>query len=304
MRSVCLLVVLAGCGSAADPDPAPRKKASRLLDQIRPLEPASSSTLAGSCAVHGVELIYVVDNQDHLLSFDPDKLPVAASGSGVGGISPLRLVGTLTCSRTSHPHSMAVDRNGIAWIVYSDGQLYPVSIDDARCGPATRATGPGAPSTFGMGFATAGSGSTDETLYVMPRHPAALGTLDLPHVPPRWTAIGALDGDPELTGTGDGALFGYFPDGKPGFVQQIDPRTAARIGERYPVPLPAGSVEAWAVAQSGGKIYEFVTVGDDTAVHSIRRKTGEHRIELDHVPYRIVGAGVSTCAPELERAVP
>jgi len=68
------------------------------------------------------------------------------------------------------------------------------------------------------------------------------------------------------------------------------------LGARSSVPAD-GFVDAWAVAHSGGMIYEFVTLDGNSTVHSIRRKTGEHAVVLEHLPYRIVGAGVSTCAP-------
>jgi len=32
---------------------------------------------------------------------------------------------------------MSVDRHGVAWVVYSDGELFKVAIDDAKCTPTT-----------------------------------------------------------------------------------------------------------------------------------------------------------------------
>ena len=61
---------------------------------------------------------------------------------------------------------MAVDRTGIAYVVFSpSGELFRVSTATAACEPTPFVSGQGGfSSTFGMGF----SGDTDggETLYV------------------------------------------------------------------------------------------------------------------------------------------
>ncbi len=250
------------------------------------------------CATQGVELIYVVDNERHLMSFDPTKLAT----------NPFRLVGTLACApRQHHPFSMAVDRQGIAWVLYEDGSLYRVSILDGHCVGVGHAAGRDVPKTYGMGFATDGPNATTETLYVAANDATGrFAKLDVSTSPPTWIPIGTIavtqHSSPELTGTGDGALFGYFATAKPGFVQQVDPSSGALIGEQHALPL--ADPQGWAVAHSGGMIYEFVTIDDNSQIHSIRRKTGEHALVKEHLPTRIVGAGVSTCAPELERAAP
>jgi hypothetical protein len=48
--------------------------------------------------------------------------------------------------------------------------------------------------------------------------------------------------------------------------------------------------------------YIFVTNGSRSTVRAIDRKTGDYKVVMDNIPYRIVGAGVSTCAPEKDGA--
>ncbi|MBA2544434.1 MAG: hypothetical protein H0V17_32630, partial [Deltaproteobacteria bacterium] len=61
-----------------------------------------------TCGANDVELIYTVSSDRALLSFDPKKLPG----------DPFRKIGELSCDRSSSPFSMAVDRTGIAWVLY------------------------------------------------------------------------------------------------------------------------------------------------------------------------------------------
>jgi len=43
------------------------------------------------------------------------------------------------------------------------------------------------------------------------------------------------------------------------------------------------------------------TATGSNEAHAIHRKTGKHELVVSHSPHRIVGAGVSTCAPLLEK---
>lgn len=249
-----------------------------------------------TCGANDVELIYVVENDRTLLAFDPRKLPN----------DPFRRIGTLACSDTTTPFSMAVDRTGLAWVLYSSGAVHRVSIHDARC--LEKAARPeGAPRAFGMGFVTDGPKETTEKLFVVaaddenPR----LATIDTAVFPTRWTNIGKIDAEnarsPELSGTSEGKLYGYFP-GNPGrgFVSEIA-RTGKLTGKRWPLPGDEGTVNAWAFAFWGDVFYVFLTLDGVNEVHAISRKTGKHDTVVAKGAHRIVGAGVSTCAPLLEK---
>ena len=248
---------------------------------------------SSTCAIKGVELIYVVDTDHNLLSFDPQKLPD----------DPFHLIGKLTCETAGQPFSMAVASDGVAWVLYNTGRIYRVSILDAHCSKAGDPED--GPDTFGMGFAT--DGPTSEKLYVAANDDSKkLAYLDTTKSPPTWNPITTIaanqERNPELTGTADGKLFGYFPDETSGgFVQELDPKTGSAIGKRMPLAAQGGEIEAYAFAHWGGVFYVFSTVDHTPAVHAIHRKTGKYELIRARVPYEIVGAGVSTCAPELER---
>ncbi|HEY5936026.1 MAG TPA: hypothetical protein VIU61_15360, partial [Kofleriaceae bacterium] len=250
-----------------------------------------------SCEADGVELIYVVDSANNFLSFDPRKLPG----------DPFHLIGKLNCGRAfGSPFSMSVDRRGVAWVVYDDGELYKVSITDAKCSRSGYSAGSSGSSTFGMGFVTDEAGGKTEKLYIANNDGShTMSTIDTTRSSPAATAVGRItateDQNPELTGTSEGKLFGFFPGSNaPSFVQEIDRKTGASRGTRWNLGTDALYISAYAFAHWGGTFYIFVTASGKTTVRTINRKTGDFKTVLDQVPYRITGAGVSTCAPELD----
>ncbi len=249
-----------------------------------------------TCGANDVELIYVVDADNRtLLSFNPRRLPA----------DPFKPIGALSCDSTVGPNSMAVDRTGIAWIGYNSGVLYQASLLDAHC--FSQAAAPdGAPAKkFGMGFVTDGPKATTEKLYVVEYGGKDVATIDTTAFPTRWVSQGKLaaarEYPPELTGTSEGRLYGFFPtETSRGYVQELD-RKGNAIGQRWNLPATKGHVGAWAFAFWGDVFYVFVTFDDTHEVHAIHRKTGKQELAVKSSAYRIVGAGVSTCAPLLER---
>lgn len=254
---------------------------------------------AEACAVHDVRLIYVVDDASRLWSFDPSKLPD----------DPFHEVGTLDCPSSTTPFSMAIDRTGIAWVVYSDGDVYRASIIDATCAPepVSGFTDDGVDILFGMGFVAERPGSATERLFIATDDDAReLAWLDTAKRPAPWMEVGTIKGrqssHPELTGTADARLYGYFPEHGAGFVQEIDRKTAALRGKRFSLGGDlTGTINAWAFAFWGGAFYMFTTIDANSTVRRIDRKTGKTAVVLEHLDQRIVGAGVSTCAPLMER---
>lgn len=247
----------------------------------------------GQCA-ETAELIYVVDSHDQLLSFDPRKLPS----------DPFKLIGVMNCDAAGSPFSMSVDRGGTAWVLYTGGELFEVSTIDAKCKPsgfkrvATR--------TFGMGFVTDVAGGKSEKLYVAANDGSHdLMTIDTTKDEPTATFTAKLpltSQHPELTGTSEGRLFGFFPSSSDAsFVQEIDRKSGAFVGTKWELGDRLAFVEAYAFAHWGGVFYIFVTSGAST-VRAVDRRTGAYQLVLDNLPYRITGAGVSTCAPERDQA--
>lgn len=242
------------------------------------------------------QLVYVVDTDENLLSFDPRLLPG----------DPFRRVGHLDCGDVGTPFSMAIDRDGTAWVLYQSGNVYEVEITDAKC-RATKFRSNGG--TFGMGYASDGQGAKTETLYIATNdYLHHLGTIDgdlARHDIGNLTAT--IDRNPELTGTGDGKLYGFYPVGVgiDSFIQEIDKSTGRGVGPTWSVGQ-LDDVVAYAFAQWGGVFYVFVTTdenaGGNSSVRAVDPKAGTNQIVRDRLPFRIVGAGVSTCAPEKDSA--
>ena len=259
-----------------------------------------------ACSADGVDLIYVADLNFQLLSFDPRL---------VGTGNPFHVIGPLTCpAGAATPFSMAVDRDALAWVTYSSGQMFNVTTDTAVCTPtafvANQTAGGRSWNVFAMGFVTDMAGGETEKLWLGGGNadvqmPGDLGyltppaALDIQRVGPMITTS---EYNPELTGLGDSTLWGFYPGVARAFVQQIDKATGGGLGPERAIPGGLGGmVAAWAFAQWGGKFYLFVTTTDgfsqNSTVRTIDRMTGEYQLVAQNLPYVIVGAGVSTCAP-------
>jgi hypothetical protein len=248
-----------------------------------------------SCALKDVELVYVVDDNENLYSFDPKLLPG----------DPFHKIANLGCEPSGSVNSMAVSRDGVAYLNYHSGKVYRASITSGQCSTTGVVPSGATARAFGMGFVTDGPKATTEKLFVAggPDHAKALATIDTSATPPRWLPIGALsEGEhPELTGTGEGRLFAYFPAPGLGFVQELDRTNAEPIGERWTLAGAGKHVSAYAFAHWGGVFYVFATADQRSFVHAIHMNTGAQELVRDRLPMTIVGAGVSTCAPLLER---
>lgn len=275
----------------------------------------SGGECSRDCTADGVDLIYVVDDSYRLLSFDPRKIGT--------GQDPFTLLGSLSCPASTTPvpgwlggvtpFSMSVDREGFAWVLYASGQIFKVDINNnLACTNSGFVPQQGGWLLFGMGFVTDTAGGNTEQLYIGGGDPEAtpggLFGVVSPQLTP--TTLGNLPNtgeySPELTGTGNAELFGFFPGISTAFVQQLDKANGAAVGNQLAIPGGLGGgvgalVEAWAFAQWGGKFYLFVTTGDglnsNSTVRTIDRQTGGYELVSQNLPYVIVGAGVSTCAP-------
>lgn len=209
-------------------------------------------------------------------------------------------IGQVTCTGTgpfaATPYSMAVARDGVAWVLYTSGRIFHVDVSTAACTPTSFVMNQSGFLQFGMGFAADGPGASTETLYVSRNTtPYALASIDTASL--ALGPIGDYDlvsGRAELTGTGDGRLFGAF-EGTPFVVAEID-RTDAHILSTAPQSVGMASSN-FAFAAYGGRFYLFVGDGSYTDVVRYDPASGASETVVSHFTQEVVGAGVSTCAP-------
>lgn len=244
-------------------------------------------------------LVYVMSSDNQLASFDP------ATGT-------FKTIGTIACPTTDggQPFSMAVDRKGVAYTVFSDrtggsdeGKLFRVSTATAACVETSFVPRQAGFQKFGMGFASDLVG-TGESLYVASSEDndfvdSRLGRINIPSF--SLTTVGTFKpniAQAELTGTGDGRLYGLYTKSPtqrtPVYIGEIDPSTGDVIGENL---IPGANLgTAWAFAAWGGDFYLFTAPASATQVTRYRPSDGTARV-IASTSLKVVGAGVSTCAP-------
>ncbi len=270
------------------------------------------SQLGSDCSVAS-QFVYVVDQDNTLSSFAPATKTFTA-------------IGTLNCPAsddTATPFSMGVDRNANAYVLYSDGELFQVTGIAAmqlNCA-ATTWNAPDDFANFGMGFSTTTAGGTTDQLFVaggpIPNpdnpidtsSPSSFRSLDVTSY--QAATIGTVQGWPELTGTSAAELWGFFPDATKPRIDQINKTSGAALTS-YPLPSLKGQPGAWAFAAYGGDLWVFLALCSDSECDSINdTKVYQVGGPMDASPgsvksttptasgTQIVGAGVSTCAPNV-----
>lgn len=299
--------VVAACGSRTGLLVPGASDASPVADQSGPDAPADTPEEPDAiefpdgpdiCPDAGATLVYVITETNDLFSFYPPTLAFTR-------------IGPLSCPAQPGvtPFSMAVDRLGIGRSVFSDGTLYLVDMRTAACQATAFQPGQLGFQTFCMGYAAnAGdAGDAGETLYVaecnvatFPPPPSmGLATLDttsltLSYVAPFSPPIRG----PELTGTGDGRLFGFYTNatGSGSHIVQIDRATGALLQD---YPLQVGTpMDGYAFAFWGGVFWVFTFSGPSLPTIVTRfDPTTRSETMVATMPEGVVGAGVSTCAP-------
>jgi hypothetical protein len=249
----------------------------------------------GGCSTAAMQWIYLVDSNNAFLRYDPAANMITS-------------IGTLHCpAGSASPFSMAVSRDAVAYVLYSDYHIYAVSTADASCTTTSFPINQMNFQEFGMGFVSNDVGSNDETLFVAGGPASGIGggsstlaSIDISS----WmlSRIGPVSGSPELTGNGLAQLWGFFPDAMPMAVRQIDKTSGATLQEfdvsavdTSLIPIPS----AWAFAFWGGRDYIFYQGASDnsTGIYRLDPATSAVDTIMSDIGYRIVGAGVSTCAP-------
>jgi hypothetical protein len=250
------------------------------------------------CQNAGITYIYLIGNNNQLLRF----YPPTKKTDPIGMINcPIAMP-----DAGPSPYSMAVDRQGIAYVVFTDGELFRVSTLTASCETTPFQIGQGGFSTqFGMGF-SADLNDPGERLFVAGNMTEQLATIDTKTF--MLTTLGTFSmtiGEAELTGTGGGDLyaFGLVVDG--GMTQaihlaHIEKSTAKVLADAYlTVQTGMAPIYDWAFAYWGGDFY-FFTSTDGTTTLVSQYIPGGSTTAMKYTTIMstaIVGAGVSTCAP-------
>jgi hypothetical protein len=293
------LLMLAGCGSTSSTSDFNNKPPDLGGDDGGTTGPLGEGG-AMDCT-EAAKLVYVVDDTRTLHSFDPASLTFKAIGKP-----------PLNCPTLANdfPNSMAVQRDGTAWVNYESGALFRVSTADGTCTATKFVPSQHGFKNFGMAFSTDSTdgGSGAEALYVAGivtyadrRPPTGLGLakidLDTLTLTPIGDFSGSLAGLPaELTGTGDGRLFGFFTT-DPATLAEIDKTTGATS-----TPKPLSGVAtgtAWAFSFWGGDFWFYTASYPATSDVTRLKYATDNSLGnvLSQIGFRIDGAGVSTCAP-------
>jgi hypothetical protein len=277
--------------SAFDSAPPHEKTGTLVLATGNPHVPQASvplSAYVSTVCVEASRWIYTVDEAGMFSRFDPATLTFTD-------------IGRLACPTSSTPFSMAVDQNAVAWVAYFDGHLFKVDTSTGKCEATSFQVGQSNLVNFGMGFVFDPSTGVD-TLYIAggPAYSSnskqsTLATVSFPALVA--TPIGtATAGWPELSGTGDGTLWGFFP----GYhsptdlstLVRIDPATGATLESYTYKDMP--TLGNWAMKFWGGSFWIFL----GNAIYRVDRTSlATFHTVIANSSHAVVGAGVSTCAP-------
>lgn len=242
------------------------------------------------------ELAYVISDASELYSFSPST-------------QTFKKIGKLACptDATNTPNSMAIDRAGTAYINYKDGSLFEASTTDASCKATPFVPSQAGFKKFGMAFATDGATGASETLYISALNDQdssvgeGFGKIDLTSY--RVTMLGDYTAPlsargAELTGTGDGRLYGFFATAPDATLAQIDETKGSTSGAKDLQGVE--TQESWAFSFWGGAFWFYTAASGKPSSLSHYQPgsgTGVQTLQTDVGGFRIVGAGVSTCAP-------
>jgi hypothetical protein len=286
-----------GPAESGEPDPD-----GPLLDLGSPGEGPGSGEGGLCTCVSNPDVIYLLRDPAELWTFNPVTKAVTK-------------VGTLGCE-TSDTFSMGVARDGHAWINFGDASVRRVSLaDPSVCEdlgylpskPANSA-GPGW-GTFGMAFVSKAINDPCDDLFVhdsngvnLFEHSPGISKIGrFERADLTITELGASEfGVAELSGTGDGRLFAFFGSVAPQLLGEFDPSTGALLSTRQLYGMQGGT--AFAFAFWGGDMFFFTSGGGNSEVYRLDLDQDEGLgpnpvLDVSDLGFKVVGAGVSTCAP-------
>lgn len=248
------------------------------------------------CPDADATLIYVVTTDNELFSFFPPD----------GSFTFISKIACPTGAGSgATPFSMAVDRRGVAYVLFTDNLLYRVSTATGACIGTSYQPNQQNFTDFGMGYATNDVGPTESLFVAGTGDQGASSSPGLARIDTntfQLTKVGNFVPDikrAELTGTGDGRLFAFYTKGvnpgPPSFIGEINTNNARVVAETpFPTVDQGGG---WAFAFWGGDFYMF-TAPDNIGSDVTRYRPLDNSVSVvATLPTRVVGAGVSTCAP-------
>jgi len=237
------LLILVSCGSKRDPAADP--EAVPFVGDDGGGGGFGTAVDGGALAECAEETkdIFVISEENSLYSFHPPTLE-------------FKSIGLLSCpTGGARPTSMAVDRKGIAWVRHSDGSIWKVDTRTVEC-QATSFVAPAEGSPFfqfAMGFSTSSKGGSNEELFLSDSSGlTGLGKLNTTSLKVNYVGsfTGPLAGKTaELTGTGDGKLYGFFVT-EPAQVAEISKGTGNIINPKEMTNTSAG--DGWAFSFYAG----------------------------------------------------
>lgn len=192
---------------------------------------------------------------------------------------------------------MAIQRDGKAWTLYTDGNLYTFDTKTSLCQGTSFQTDEIESTLFGMNFVQDESNDI-ERLYLTSdssNSPFRLAIMDVDSLEISIISYyESIDARAELTSTSDGRLFGLY-EGTPFIIAELN-RTNGQILSQTSQNMIQYTSDSshFAFAAYSSNFFLFVGNGSFTDIFlydSISRTT----IQKKSISYGIVGAGFSTC---------
>jgi hypothetical protein len=283
--ATAIAALATACGSRTELDVRPDAAGASAVDGTT--QPLGCTGTTEIYAISNMAPPFGLPGDGELYAFDPRA-------------SEFKDLGVVACPAdglNTVPASMAIDRQGTAYIPYLDGSMFRVSTRTLAC----ETTGFAGQDLQTPGIAFVANPSAIETLFLAQTNPSALATVDQHTF---TTHRVALFSNPDLqglqlTGTGDGRLYGlYAPHGivAPAYIVQIDPASAEIVGS-FTLDIVLGA--AWALAFWAGDFYVFAAPAGAPSIVERYRPSDGSVVHVATAPSAVLiaGAGVSTCAP-------